>query len=179
MLRKSQDRGGSLDGSPFTCVQTKCPYEKRRPAGVEFQLLSLCSEVVQSGPVSAVSEGLPHFFPGGPPREKLSLVSNCLELHAKRRVLTVEREEHLEISERDNWRSYVQKSVQNQYRHHVPKTQKEKMSLEMSYLSLEILLPIGYTREWTLTWENARAIVPVPPDFSHDPTKHVSPKGRT
>ena len=33
------------------------------------------------------------------------------------------------------------------------------MSLEMSYLSLEILLPIGYTREWMLTWENARAIV--------------------
>ena len=29
----------------------------------------------------------------------------------------------------------------------------------MSYMSLEILLPIGYTREGTLTWENARAMV--------------------
>ena len=31
------------------------------------------------------------------------------------------------------------------------KLKKKKMSREMSYLSLEILLPIGYTQEWTLT----------------------------
>src|SRR5204862_872492 len=58
--------------------------------------------------------------------DQLVECSNCLELDAEPRVLTVGREWQPKVLERCNWISYVQKLVQNQYRYHGYKTRRRK-----------------------------------------------------
>jgi hypothetical protein len=75
--------------------------------------------------------------------ESIGCVSNCWELHARHRLLTVEREEYLEIAERGNWRSYVQKSVQNQCRHHGAETRKRKCHVKCPICHLKFSCRLG------------------------------------